>query len=87
MKTIKEYINDLEQRLSNMEDAYVQLKENTDAIRQIVTELKNLQFGNWEVKDKQMIFYDLDNNELARFNLYNKYGKPSDTNVAKRVKQ
>jgi len=49
-------------------------------------DLIDFQAGNWEIKDKQMIFYDLDGNELARFNLYNKFGQLSDTSIFKREK-
>jgi len=84
MLTIKEYILNLDERLKAMEEAYQELLKMTKEIKSIVTDLKNMQFGNWEIKDKQMIFYDLDGNELARFNLYDKDGKPSDVAVFKR---
>lgn len=81
MKTIKEYILELERRLENMERAYEELAQTTREIKAIVKELKNMQFGNWEIKNKQMIFYDLDGNELAKFNLFDKNGEPSEINV------
>ena len=84
MKTIKDYILELEKRLTNMENAYNDLLQTTNEIKNIVTDLKNMQFGNWEIKDKQMIFYDLEGNELARFNLYDKNDLPSEINVFKR---
>ena len=82
--TIKEYILNLDKRLKAMEEAYQELLTITKEIRNIVNELKHMQFGNWEIKNKQMIFYDLEGNELARFNLYNKDGKPSDLMVFRR---
>lgn len=87
MKTIKEYILDLDKRLKDMEDAYNDIKDKIDEIKNIVTDLKNLEFGNWQIKDNQMIFFDLDGNELAKYNLYDKAGNPNDTYVFKREKQ
>jgi len=84
MKTIKDYILELEDRLQNMEDAYNELKATTQDIKAIVTDIKNLEFGNWEIKNNQMFFYDLEGAELAKFDLFDKFGKPSEINVFKR---
>lgn len=46
--------------------------------------LYNYQFGNWEIKDNQMIFYDLKGGELMRFNLYDKNNNPTEFNVLRR---
>ena len=50
-------------------------------------DLIEFQFGNWEIKDNKMYFYDLDGNELAVFNLYDKNGNLSEINVFKREKE
>lgn len=59
----------------------LQIKEN------ILDKLYNNIFGNWEIKDKQMIFYDLKGNELVRYKLFDKAGNPTEVAVVKRVKQ
>ena len=69
-----------------MEVAYNEMKNKIDEIRDIVGELKNMEMGNWEIKDNQMIFYDLDGNELAKYNLFDKSGLASEINVFKRIK-
>ncbi len=70
-----------------MERAYKELSTTTKNIEAIVKELKAMQFGNWEIREKQMIFYDLEGNELARFDLFDKYGNPSDVNVFARKRR
>jgi len=86
MKTIKEYILDLEERLTKMEVAYNEMIDIVKDIQIKVTDLKNMQFGNWEIKDNKMFFYDLDGNILAEFNLFDKANKPTETRVFKRLK-
>jgi len=46
--------------------------------------LYNYQFGGWELKDNQMIFYDLDGSELMKFNLYDRNNNPAEFGVTKR---
>lgn len=46
--------------------------------------LLDIEQGNWEIKDNQMIFYRRDGTELMRFNLYDKEGNLSDKAVFKR---
>lgn len=42
--------------------------------------------GNWEVIGNQMVFYDTDGTtELYKFNLKNKSGAPTETEVYKRI--
>ena len=52
----------------------------------ILDKLYNYTFGNWEIKDNQMIFYDLEGKELVRYDLLDKSGLPTEIAVAKRVK-
>ena len=70
-----------------MEVAYNDMKDKIDEIRDIVGELKNMEMGNWEIKDNQMVFYDLDGNELAKYDLLDKSGNPTDMYVFKREKK
>jgi hypothetical protein len=46
----------------------------------------NIESGNWKIdgETKEMIFYDLNNNELQRFKLLNINGVPSVKNVFER---
>jgi hypothetical protein len=46
--------------------------------------LLEIELGDWEIKNNQMIFYSVYGYELMRFNLYNKDGLPSEINVYKR---
>lgn len=55
------------------------LKTNIDLIT-------DMQTGNWEILNNQMIFLDRNNIEIMRFNLLDKLGLPSDHNIFKRVK-
>ena len=43
-------------------------------------------FGNWEIKNNKMYFYDLDGNILAVYELYDKRGNPTDKAIFKRIK-
>ena len=85
--TIKEWILYLNGRLKAMEEAYNSLNTKLDEIKDIVTTLKNVELGNWEIKDNQMIFYDLNGDEIARYDLLDKEGNPTDMYVFKRIKK
>ncbi len=72
---------------------YVQIKVMldedvvADALLHIKETLKRLidaQFGNWEIKDKQMIFYKVNGEELMRFDLYDKEGKRTTFGAVRR---
>ena len=84
MKTIKEYILNLEERLTKMEVAYNEMINIVKDTNLKVTDLKNMEFGNWKIQDNKMYFYDLDGNELAVYELYNDRGVGSMTNVFER---
>lgn len=51
-----------------------------------ISMLYNISVGDWEIRNNQMIFYDSDNNEILKFDLKNKKGKPSDLEVFSRIK-
>lgn len=53
----------------------------------ILKRLENFMYGNWEIKDNKMYFYDLQNNILAIYKLYDKNGSPTMSNVFKREKE
>jgi len=46
--------------------------------------LLDIEQGNWQIKDKQMIFYNRVGDELMRFNLFDKNNIPSEKVVYKR---
>ena len=64
------------------------LIDRIDNLHTKVDTLLDIEQGNWEIdpNTKQMIFYDRNGNELMRFNLYDRFGHPSDINVYRRVK-
>lgn len=75
----------------------VNVEENNPLVaetHQIVTlmsskleQIYQMQYGRWQIVDKQMIFYTDDNRtEIARFNLFDDRGLPSVDAVFQRVK-
>ena len=53
----------------------ITIKEN------ILQKIYEVEFGNWQIKDNKMYFYDLDGNILAEFNLYDEKGNPTSESV------
>jgi len=53
------------------------------SIRQVI---EDVQLGNWQIKDTQLIMNNVDGSELARFDLYDKNGNSTDSNVFSRVR-
>lgn len=61
------------------------LESTVQAIKQAVDFIKGIEGGRWKIENNQMIFYDEDNStELARFDLFDKDGNPSEENVYER---
>jgi len=49
--------------------------------------LKDVEGGKWEIENNKMVFYKEDNTtEVAKFNLYNKQGQPTEVDVYKRTR-
>lgn len=49
--------------------------------------IKQVETGRWKIENNQLIFYKDDNvTELMRFNLLDKSGQPTETNVFERVR-
>lgn len=46
--------------------------------------IKAIESGKWIIENNQMIFYDTNDQEIARFNLYNVIGIPSNDDVYRR---
>ena len=67
--------------LSNS-DRYVYSTNETAGVGKIL----QIEKGNWEIVGNQMVFYDKDGTtELYKYNLQNKIGAPTETDVYKRV--
>lgn len=62
------------------------LEVTVSGIKKDVTFIKNVEGGNWEIINNQMIFYDILETEkiIAIFNLFDPDGNPSMENVFKR---
>ena len=62
------------------------IKLKTDTISwEDITFLKDVEGGKWKIIDNQMIFYKADNTtEIARFDLFNKFGISTTENVFER---
>ena len=54
--------------------------------KNLLSKLYNHTFGNWEIKNNQMIFYDLEGKELVKFDLFNSDGEPAEFGIVKRVR-
>ena len=82
--TLGEFTVALQLERSNL----TQVSSNTDALQGIqdkVNFIASIEGGRWKIVNNQMIFYDSDNEtEIARFNLYDKNGQPSEENVFER---
>jgi hypothetical protein len=64
----------------SIESITAQVWEHADAVF-----LKNIEGGRWRILNNQMIFYKEDNlTEIARFNLFDSSGSPTETNVYER---
>ena len=82
-KAIKEDIGDYIYKIDcGKFDKYVRVIIEESLIK----ELYDMQFGNWEIKDNQMIFYTSSGSEIARYNLIDKQGRPTEIAPSKRVK-
>ena len=71
---------------TNINNAKDSVIAEIHANKDLIDLLLKTETGNWEIKNNQWIYYDKDGNELFRFNLYDKNGKLSETNVYKRVR-
>jgi hypothetical protein len=70
---------------------YDEILNKVDNIQSVVVDIQNMvnilmdvEIGNWEIKNNQMIFYDREGNVLYVYNLYDKFGRPTTKSVYKR---
>jgi len=47
----------------------------------LLNKIYQVEYGNWEIKDNKMYFYDVDGNTIATYELYNHKGEPTMENV------
>jgi hypothetical protein len=86
------YMWDTENLVDDMiavEAAYIMTADDGDVYGgKIVIDknLSNTDIGNWEMVDNQMVMYNLQGEEIARYNLYNSRGMPAMVGVTKREK-
>ena len=78
-------------RLDNL-DVKISSRSSHDEVQQnsnLINTLLDIEQGDWKIDPctKQMIFYDRQNKEIMRFNLYNDKGVLSTRNTFKRVRQ
>lgn len=60
--------------------------EMTD-IKNDISFIRNIEGGRWKIENNQMIFYSEDNaTEIARFNLFDDKGSPSNIHVFERMR-
>lgn len=78
--------------LSNIAASVVTINTNigtiTAAISNIETALaliEAIERGEWKIENNQMIFYNLASAEVARFNLFDKFGAPASEDIYRRV--
>jgi hypothetical protein len=55
-------------------------------IKNLTNDILDIHYGNWEILNNQMVFYDRDNIEIMRFNLKDKSGNASEVSIYKREK-
>ena len=84
--TIKRAIDYLESEIIKMKEIIDILKEKLDTIDNKLSYLIDYETGNWEIKNKQMIFKNREGKILAKFDLFNKDGEKSEIDVYKRVR-
>jgi len=61
------------------------IKRDADETKRHTTFIHEIEAGRWKIKNNQMIFYASDNKtEIAKFNLYDKDGNPTEINPVER---
>ena len=84
--TIKEEIEALKatnEHLANIIELQVlELNKLNDKINYLI----DYQTGDWEIKNKQMLFYSRDGILLEKYSLLNANNNPTNTSVFKRVR-
>ena len=80
------YVENVAEKLdltNSIVEIQASIQDSGTALRAII---EDVQLGNWTIENKQMIMKTTSGDELARFNLYDFNGNPTNTTVAKRVR-
>jgi hypothetical protein len=85
-RTIKEVIDILETKVAELESLTQEIKESLTIIHAKLDTLLDIEQGNWKIENYQMIFFDRQGNELMRFDLKDKQGRPTELEVFERVR-
>ena len=87
MATIKEDIDYLKAEIEKLKATNTTLGNILSTLVTHTNYLIQYQTGSWEIKNKQMIFYNLDGDVLETYDLFNANNIPTNTSVFKRVKK
>ena len=83
---IKSVVDGIDSDVDDIKSDVGSIKTDVTTLKTDVNLIKNVECGNWEIKDSQLIVTDYDGNEIIRFNLYDLAGNPTSYEVFKRVK-
>jgi len=80
-------VQDIEDKIDIIDTNVDTVVADVATIKIDVAFLKQLESGNWEILNNQMIFYDTDGvTPLRTYNLFNRLGVPADVDTYKREK-
>ncbi len=85
--TIKQVVDELEKQIKLLQEQIVAVEELKTKIEEIDEKLQTLldvELGNWEIVDNHLIFKDKNNNQIAKFALFDKKGRPTERSIMKR---
>ena len=69
---------------TNNSAGLVDNRQETEYLKEYLALFYDIEAGNWKIENNQMIFYKIDGSELMRFDLFDRDGNPSESNVFER---
>ena len=69
---------------TNNSAGLVDNRKETQYLKEYLEKFYDIEAGNWKIENNQMIFYKIDGSELMRFDLFDKNGNPSESDVFER---
>jgi len=85
ISVIKVDISDIKNDIISIETDIGNIQIDIANISVDMAFMKAIESGEWIISNNQMIFYDVSSVEIARFNLYNKIGTPTEDSVYRRT--
>lgn len=92
VSSIQGDISTMQVDLSNIASGVVTINTNIGLIQASISTMETalvlieaIERGEWKIENNQMIFYNLASVEVARFNLFDKFGAPANEDVYRRV--